>query len=282
MKFQHVYHAVHFEPWLIVPSAHATIADLLESRLAMTAEEWQAARPAKGFFGDALPQMIVAAASLRFRFSALSARDSAVFEKSCGATSTEDVANDITEALGRRDVSGILLNINSPGGTTTGVPELASAIARAAENKPVVAFTDSLMASAAYWLGSQADMIVASKSASVGSVGVYIPFLDSSRRAEMMGLKVDVVKNKEGTLKGMGIPGTSLTEAQREHLQQRADEIFSMFKGDIKSRRPGVKDEALRGQTLLAAGSRETGLIDDIGDIQHARASLAALINMRG
>lgn len=281
MRFQHVYHAVHFEPLAITPSAYASIAQLLETRLGMTAQEWEAKRPEKGFFG-ALPVMRVSEGIAEIPVFGPLGKGLGTLEKSCGATSFEDVAEDIAEALGRRDVSGILLNIDSPGGSVNGTPELGALVARASEGKPVLAFTDSLMASAAYWIGSQADMIVASMSASVGSVGVILPWVDRSRQAEAMGIKVDPIKNTGGTFKGMGMPGTSLTEAQRAHLQARADEMFGMFKAAILQKRPGVKADALQGQTLLASAARDGGLIDDVGDMARARASLQALIKMRG
>ena len=282
MRFQHVYHAVHCEPWLILPSAHAAIEALLDAKIAESAEAFFAARPESGFWGDVMPKMEVNGGIAEIPVIGTIGKGLGSFEKSCGATGVEDVLGDINEALGRRDVRGILLNIDSPGGTTTGVPELAGAVARACEQKPVVAFTDGMMASAAYWLGSQANLVIGSRSANVGSVGVYIPWTDMTKRAEMLGLKVEATKNKEGTYKAMGLPGTALTDAQREHLQQRADEIFSMFKGDILARRPGVKAEAMRGQTLLAAAARASGLIDDVGGIGRARESLNALIRMRG
>jgi signal peptide peptidase SppA len=275
---------VHCEPWLILPSAHATIVALLESRL-----NGEAANTDAEAFGGlidrmaaARPKMSVANGIAEIPINGTIGRGLGRMEKACGGVSVEDVTGDIAEALGRRDVSGLLLNIDSPGGTTTGVPELGEAIARAGGQKPVVAFTDGMMASAAYWAGSQTDLIIASKSANVGSIGVYIPWTDQTKQAEMRGLKVEAIKNKEGSYKAMGLPGTALTDAQREHLQARADEIFSMFKGDILARRPGVAAEAMRGQTLLAAAARESGLIDDIGDLAHARASLQAIIKMRG
>jgi len=129
-------------------------------------------------------------------------------------------------------------------------------------------------------MGSQASMVIASESASVGSIGVYIPVTDMSKRAEMAGVKVDIVRNKEGVFKGMGYTGTTLTEDQRGHLQERVDEIFAMFAGAVQSART-VPASAMRGQSFLGAEARKQGLTDDVGGLDLALRSLMALMPLK-
>lgn len=281
MKFQHILHAVHYEPWLITETAHAAIVQLLEARLGLTATEFMAQRPETGpFGGEPLPVMQITQGIAEIPVFGVLGKGLGQLEKSCGATSIEDVAEDVAEAVNRPDVRGILLNINSPGGTIGGIPEAAAGIHEAAGRKPVVAFTDGTMASAAYWLGSQADAIIATPSARTGSIGVYFPWVDRSKQAEMLGLKVEAITNAGADLKGMGMPGTRLTEAQRAHLEETAEEIVGMFRDDVARKRK-TSDETKRGGTMLSAGALRAGLIDEIGDLARARATVIGLAQRR-
>jgi len=280
MRFQHIVNALHFEPWLITEGAHASLVAVVESRLA----EGPFVGPVKAgtdLWGDELPQMRVSEGVAEIPIRGPIGKGLGNLERSCGATSIEDVLANVREAVGRQDVRGILLNIDSPGGTAQGVPEAAAEIARAAEVKPLLAFTDGMMASAAYWLGSQADSVMAAPSSNVGSIGVYFPITDSSRRAEAMGLKVGIVKNTGGTFKGMGFPGVPYSEEQLAHLQARADELFGMFRSAVLAKRPNVKPAAMRGQTLYGASARDAGLVDDVGGYDDAHRALRAMIQLR-
>ena len=291
MKFAHLYQAVHFEPWLIEPTAHAAIAALLDRRLAeplLLGDDGVLARIGIGkpdgktdLFGNPLPEMSVADGVARIPVMGTIGKGLGALEKSCGACSIDDVQGNVREAMNRPDVKGVLLDVNSPGGTIGGIPETAALIQACAAAKPVVSYIDGIGGSAAYWLASQATMVMAAPSAKVGSIGVYMPWVDRSRAAEMQGVKVDVIRNTGGTHKGMGVPGTSLTEAQRAHLQEQVDELFGMFKGSVLAARPNVAADALTGKTFLAATALGKGLSDDTGDYARAEATLRALAGLR-
>ena len=274
-RFLHIREAL-AQPWLITPEGYAAVAALVEAHAGS-----MAAIKLDDLF-DAPPQMSIDKATgiAEIPIQGTIGKGLSKIERSCGAVGTEDISANLQAALSDPAVKGILLNIASPGGTVNGTPEVAAAIRAATEFKPILAFTDSMMASAAYWIGSQASMVIASESASVGSIGVYIPVTDMSKRAEMAGIKVEVIKNKEGTYKGMGHPGTSMTDPQRTHLQSVADEIFGMFAGAVQSRR-SVPASAMQGQTFFGNEARRNGLIDDVGGIDRARRSLSALIAMK-
>jgi ClpP class serine protease len=133
-----------------------------------------------------------------------------------------------------------------------------------------VAFTDTEAASAAYWIGSAADRFVATPSATVGSVGVYMAIPDYSKAFEMEGVRMDVIKS--GTLKGAGIPGTSLTDAQRADLQAQVEEIHADFKASVLGKRSMVADEDMEGQVFSGRTAARKGLVTGLG------TNLAALI----
>lgn len=194
------------------------------------------------------------------------------------AEDTDSIRALVDQVSADSDVAGILLDVDSPGGYLTGGPELADAVRSARARKPVVAWTGGMAASLAYWVASQANEVIASRSAAVGSIGVYIALLDYSRLFEAFGVKLELFRNREGTLKATGIPGASLTEPQRDHLQEVAQTTFGQFKAAVRSARPDVTDEAMKGQTLAGAEARKAGLIDRVGDRTFALSVLRGLV----
>jgi signal peptide peptidase SppA len=196
-------------------------------------------------------------------------------EKAFGMVDVDDVSEMVQWAMEDDSIKSVMFDIASPGGTVSGVPELAEQIRELGKMKPTVSYTEDMACSAAYWIGSQAYAFMASKSAQVGSIGVYLPFTDMSRMAEMQGIKVDVIK--AGKFKGAGIPGTSLTEDQRTMLQDRVDYIHSEFKGDVKAMR-SVRDEDMEGQDFFAPLGLKAKLIDDITDYKGALQSAKMLV----
>jgi signal peptide peptidase SppA len=189
-------------------------------------------------------------------------------ESLTGAADVDEFTSALEMMEDDPEVETILVDISSPGGTVTGVEEAAAALARS--SKPTVAFTDTEAASAAYWIGSAADRFVATPSATVGSVGVYMAIPDYSKAFEMEGVRMDVIKS--GTLKGAGIPGTSLTDAQRADLQAQVEEIHADFKASVLGKRSMVADEDMEGQVFSGRTAARKGLVTGLG------TNLAALI----
>jgi len=177
-----------------------------------------------------------------------------------GAADIDGISNLLHEAEGREDVLSVVLRMDTPGGTITGVPELAEQIANM--GKPVVAFTDTLCASAGYWLAASADAFIATQSAIVGSIGVYTLLHDYSRAYEAAGVRAVLVK--AGDLKGSGIQGTQITEEQIADIQRGIDYCYEQFAGHVTEHRPQVSSETMQGQTFHAGEALPVGLIDGI------------------
>lgn len=197
------------------------------------------------------------------------------------AEDTDALADLVREAAGNSEFEGILLDVDSPGGFYGGGPELADAVRSATKAKPVVAYTGGLMASLAYWVGSQATEVIASRSAAVGSVGVYIAVYDYTKLFEAYGIKVEVFKNAEGTLKAAGLPGTSLTDDHRAHLQERAQTGFSEFSKAVRAARGDVPADAMKGQTFNGPEAKRMGLVDRVGDRSYAFSVLRRTVMER-
>jgi signal peptide peptidase SppA len=199
-----------------------------------------------------------------------------------GVEDTEGVLEAVQTAASNPDVRGILLDVDSPGGFLTGGPEVADAVRQASKTKPVVAWTGGYMASLAYWIGSQASEVIASRSAVVGSIGVYLAMADYSKLFEAAGVKMEVLRNKEATFKAAGLTGTSLTDDQRSHLQERVQASFAEFKNAIKNARGDVPGDAMRGQTFTGREAKAQNLVDRVGDKAFAMGVLRSLIRGKG
>lgn len=193
-----------------------------------------------------------------------------------GIEDSTSILGMLNEAERSSEVRGLLLDINSPGGMLMGGIEVADAIA--ASHKPVVAHIGGYGASLAYLLASQADEIVASRGAMVGSIGTIITFADVSRLYDRMGIKIEVITNKEATLKGAGVMGTALTEEQRSYLEERCQKAFADFKDAVVKARGDIKQSAMKGQIFDAREAKELGLVDRVGDLDFAAAVLSRKI----
>ena len=183
-------------------------------------------------------------------------------EKMMGAVDVNDLSDQVDAMAADPAVEKIAFQVSSPGGTVTGVEELANKIRNL--GKPTMAYTDSEMASAAYWISSASDKVTASPSSSVGSIGVYMAIPDYSEAAKMAGIKMVVIKS--GKFKGAGIEGTSLDEGQLGNLQEGVDTIHAEFKEAVNMKRKMVKAEAMEGQTFSGKQAAAQGLVTGLAD----------------
>ena len=181
-----------------------------------------------------------------------------------GATSSEDIGEALREAGERDDIKAVFLNIDSPGGTVAGTPELAAAVKALNGSKPVYAFSSGLMCSAAYWIASQARAIYATPSAQVGSIGVVQAVIDNTAALDKAGLKVEVFS--VGKYKAMGAPGTPLTDDQRELIQSNLAEIAAEFHDAVLSRGRAIPAEAMEGQTFSGKQAQRHNLAGMVSD----------------
>ncbi len=268
MRYAHILEIVHHQPWLITPSSHASISRLLDSKLAGIKADLAED------FGLEIPQMEITADGLALiPVMGVLGKGLSQIEKSCGAMDTTDIEEMIGKAEADPNVKGVLFVIDSPGGSVSGIPELGRVIASMKKNS--VAWIDGMACSAAYWIASQCDAIYGSESSVAGSIGVYMPWMDQTRRYEANGVKVDIIKNSEGTYKAAGYPGTALTEEQRANLQASVDQVFAMFSSAVTSKRKRVQADTMRGQTFMGSEAFNVGLID--GVVTKSQAASEAL-----
>jgi signal peptide peptidase SppA len=189
-----------------------------------------------------------------------------------GATDSTEIGEALREAGEREDVGAVLLDIDSPGGTVVGTPELAAAVSALNDRKPVYAFSSGLMCSAAYWIGSQASAIYATPSARVGSIGVVQAVIDNSARLHAEGIKVEVFA--VGKYKAMGAPGTPLSDDQRELIRSNLAETARDFHAAVLSKGRAIPAEAMEGQTFSGRQAERANLADMVPDRAEAMRRL--------
>jgi capsid assembly protease len=174
------------------------------------------------------------------------------------------------EALADDGVDSIVLNINSPGGLVSLVPETATEIREARGTKPIVAVANTLAASAAYYLAAQADEVVVTPSGEVGSIGTLIRHEDISKLLDDEGVKISLIY--AGKYKTEGNPFEPLTKEARAAMQAVADEFTSMFVADVAAGRKvtakTVAEGYGEGRTLLAKQALETGMVDRVATLE--------------
>jgi signal peptide peptidase SppA len=142
-------------------------------------------------------------------------------------TSYDAIRAGVAAALADPAVEGIMLYVDSPGGAATGADETAAAIAAAGETKPVWAYSDGGMYSAALYLGSQAGRILIGSSTGVGSIGVIQLAVDTSKQLEEAGVKVTAIKSTP--MKDIGASYRPMTEAEQAMLQEGVDRTAGQF-----------------------------------------------------
>lgn len=140
-------------------------------------------------------------------------------------TSSEAFVRSMMAADADPLASAVVMSIDSPGGTVAGIEEMCLAIARC--KKPVAAHLAYMACSAAYWLASQAKLIIAAETSLVGNIGVYTVLDDTSAAAAMEGVKVHVVK--AGRYKAIGVDGAVVTDEQLGAVQDEINGVYRSF-----------------------------------------------------
>jgi signal peptide peptidase SppA len=285
MKYARVIEYVASSLWAITEQKMAEIVEVLAFRAAgheFTAEEIQARigggadRPSTGRSGAVA--IIPIRGTIAHRMGGM--------EDASGGVSTESIAMMLRAAVADTTVGSIVLDIDSPGGTVTGLQELAAEIREARAQKRIVAVANGLMASAAYWLGSQASEVVSIPSGEVGSKGVVMPHKDLSAALEKEGIKVRVFRSTPH--KWAGNPFEPLSDEQAAEIQARVDAAGLQFDKDVAAGR-GVELSAVRGgfgegRVLDAKAAKAAGLIDRIATMDETLARLTgrrASVGMR-
>jgi len=190
-------------------------------------------------------------------------------------TEDEDLL-DTLEMLRKADrVKGVIVTVDSPGGTTVGGEAIFNEVRKLAEAKPVVAQVGTLAASAGYMVASATDFIVARQSSIVGSIGVIVQIPNVSGLMEKIGIEVDEIKSSP--LKAEPSPFNQTTEEERQMIRSMVLDSYDWFIDLVEERRPLSRPEVQAladGAIFTGRQALERKLVDALGGVDEAKARL--------
>lgn len=213
-----------------------------------------------------------------------------LFHSVSGGASTEMIKKDIDKALNDPTVNRIILNIDSPGGAVGGINELAMFIREIRNKKSIIAFSDGVMTSAAYWIGSAAsEVVISGDTVTVGSIGVVASHVDVSENDKMKGIKVTEIT--AGKFKRIVSEHEKLSVEGRKSIQEQLDYIYSVFVGVVAENRNTGVDTVLKdmadGRLFIGRQGIEAGLVDRIasledliGEVNNSQGMGNAIVNV--
>lgn len=183
-----------------------------------------------------------------------------------GMVSSSRIKDDFLKAIADSRVKAVLLYVDSPGGTVDGTQELAQAVYDSRGGKRIVTFSDGLIASAGYWIGSAADEVyISGPTVEAGSIGVYWAHAEYSEMNRRAGVVITEIT--AGKYKAFGSKNKPLGDEAREYFQDQIDYLYSIFIDKVSLFRGVSVEETLKmadGKVYIGQQAIEAGLVDGI------------------
>ena len=207
-----------------------------------------------------------------------------LFQQANGVTSGT-IMKQIREAAADDSVKALLLRIDSGGGSATAAEEGGRELIRFKEEakKPIVATMGNTGASAAYWIAACAsDKIYANATTLTGSIGVYMPYMNTEELFKKIGITSDKIKS--GPYKDIMTNDRPMTKEEKEILQNIVDEIYDQFVYTVSAGRK-METSKVRaiadGRIYTGRQAKNIGLVDELGDYYDALAAAGALAKIK-
>ena len=187
-----------------------------------------------------------------------------------GGTMPDSFVRALREAATDPDIREILVLVNSPGGEVSLMTETAGEMRRLRALKPITSMARTHMLSAAYWLGAQATTVVATPSATVGSIGVFTVHVDQSRLNDRLGVQPTYITSHPRKVESN--PDTPLADDARAFIQARVNEVHTAFVKDIATGR-GLSVSTVQstfgdGRAFGAAEALKRRMVDRIATLE--------------
>ncbi|MBW6490840.1 MAG: S49 family peptidase [Lentimicrobium sp.] len=188
------------------------------------------------------------------------------------------LAKRIHDADMHDNIDAIILHFDSPGGTVDGTQALADAVKKT--KKPTIAFVDGLLGSAAYFIASSCDRIIAENSSTlIGSIGTMMSLVDEQPYFEKLGFKIHNIVSDLSPDKNADY--TSAQGGNYDPIKKNILNPFArIFQNYVKENRPNLSDSSIQGKVFLAEEALSRNLIDSIGPIESAIATIDELLSL--
>ncbi|MDY5045463.1 signal peptide peptidase SppA [Phascolarctobacterium sp.] len=207
-----------------------------------------------------------------------------LFQQANGVTSGT-IMKQIREAAADDSVKALVLRIDSGGGSATAAEEVGRELLRFKEQtqKPIVATMGNTGASAAYWIAACAsDKIYANATTLTGSIGVYMPYMNTEELFKKIGITSDKIKS--GPYKDIMSNDRPMTTEEKQILQNIVDEIYDQFVYTVSAgrRMETSKVRAIAdGRIYTGRQAKNIGLVDELGDYYDALAAAGTLAKIK-
>lgn len=190
--------------------------------------------------------------------------------------SNDYIAEKLDEALDDDTIKGVILHVNSPGGSVYASEKIAKKIEEVKEkNIPVYSVMQELAASGGYYISAPCDKIYASNETFTGSIGVIMQSYSLEGLFEKYGIKEQNIKT--GKMKDAGSTGRDMDKEEKEYFQGLVDSAFSRFVKVVADGRDMSEDEVRKladGRVYDGSQAVKNGLVDEIGDLDDAVADI--------
>lgn len=186
-------------------------------------------------------------------------------------------------AFSSKNIDGVVLRVNSPGGGVYESDEIYNKITELKEeyNKPLVVYMCQLAASGGYYVSAPADKIYANRNTITGSIGVAMGGLNLKELMDNIGVKDNTITS--GRNKTIMSSTHEMTDEQRRILQEMVDEVYDQFL-DVVSQGRNIDKKDLKpiadGRVYTARQAKEVGLIDEIGELDDAINEVADIAGL--
>jgi protease IV len=193
-----------------------------------------------------------------------------------------EVLEQIEKASKKESIKGVLLVVDSPGGAVSPSIEIAQAIKRLKEKKPVVVYAKGTLASGSYYASIWADEIIANPGSMVGSIGVIMQGANLSGLMSKIGIASQTVQ--AGKYKKVGTSDREWTEFEINELNKVIQGTYDMFTKDVADARGleyAKRDIYANAHIFTAAQARDVGLIDSLGVAYDAKQKLVELSGVK-
>ena len=188
------------------------------------------------------------------------------------------IVNQIDEAANNANIKGVLLTVDSPGGAVAPSIEIAYAVKRLRDKKPVVAYAKGTIASGSYYASIWANEIISNPGSMVGSIGVIMQGTDLSEVMSKVGVKTQTVQ--AGKYKRIGAPDRQWKDYEVNELNKVIQGTYDMFTQDVADARKldfSKRDLYANAHIFTASQAMEIGLVDSLGVSYDAKAKVVKL-----
>ncbi len=221
-----------------------------------------------------------------------STADSKFFTKE---TNASNMLKSLKAAKDDNEIKGVIVKINSPGGTVAMSQNIYNQIMKIRKDKPVIAVMDDVAASGGYYIASAADRIIAQEGTLTGSIGVIFSFMDYHNLL-VNKLAVNQVVIKSGKYKDIGSGTRPMLPEERELMQNIINDSYDQFieairMGRVERRdcytvaKTDLKESTLKsyadGRVFTGRQAKNLGFIDETGDIDSAKTMIEKMIQQK-